>query len=181
MRARPLASNPKSEIRNPKSPRRIAIKWPNDVMLDGAKVAGILIEAPGGSAPAKDRLIIGVGINVNNSCRLEHAARKGTESDMELANATSLFDCTSRRHQLQLILCNTLLAFEARAKQLSSGDPQLPAAWQELCWLTEQHVEVRSGNHSVNGTCTGIDEMGALLIENVYGDHRVTSGTVRVR
>lgn len=159
---------------------RVAIKWPNDVMLDGGKVCGILIESPGGNAPAKDRLIVGVGINVNNSCRIEHAAHEATQSNKELAGATSLCDCSGRRHDLQQLLCQTLRAFEARSNQLSSGDSQLPAAWHQLCWLTEQRIEVRTNSNWIDGVCTGIDSSGALLVENVFGNHRATSGSVRV-
>jgi BirA family biotin operon repressor/biotin-[acetyl-CoA-carboxylase] ligase len=168
-----------SNERNPQF-QSVAVKWPNDVMLDGGKVCGILIESPGGNAPAKDRLIVGVGINVNNSCRIEHAARGATQSNKELAGATSLCDCSGRRHDLQQLLCQTLRAFEARANQLSSGDSQLPAAWHELCWLTEQRIEVRTNSNWIDGICTGIDSSGALLVENVFGNHRVTSGSVRV-
>jgi BirA family biotin operon repressor/biotin-[acetyl-CoA-carboxylase] ligase len=171
--------NPQSEIRNPQLPHRAAIKWPNDVMLNGAKACGILIESPGGSAPAKDRLIIGVGINVNNSCRVPHAAREATQADKELAYATSLCDCSGRPHNLQQVLSNTLRAFEARASQLSVGDPQLPAAWQQLSWLTKQRVEVQTGGKWIDGICTGIDSTGALLVNNMSGTHRVTSGSVR--
>jgi BirA family biotin operon repressor/biotin-[acetyl-CoA-carboxylase] ligase len=177
--------NPQSERSSPAAAgnpifQSVAVKWPNDVMLDGGKVCGILIESPGGNAPAKDRLIVGVGINVNNSCRIEHAAREATQSNKELAGATALCDCSGRSHDLQQLLCQTLRAFEARANQLSSGDPQLPAAWQQLCWLTEQRIEVRTNSNWIDGVCTGIDSSGALLVENVFGNHRATSGSVRV-
>jgi BirA family biotin operon repressor/biotin-[acetyl-CoA-carboxylase] ligase len=150
-------------------------------MLDGGKACGILIESPGGSAPAKDRLIVGIGINVNNSCRVEHDKREAIQTNRELSNATSLCDCTGRHHDLQELLCNTLCAFGTRARQLSEGDHELPAAWQQLCWLTEQRVEVQTGGNWIDGICMGIDSTGALLIENVFGNHRVTTGSVRVR
>jgi BirA family transcriptional regulator, biotin operon repressor / biotin---[acetyl-CoA-carboxylase] ligase len=172
--------NLQAASRNSQSQQRVAIKWPNDVMLDGGKACGILIESPGGSAPAKDRLIVGIGINVNNSCRLAHSAREASQTDKELAGATSLCDCTGRRHDLQRLLCETLSAFEARARQLSNGDPQLPAAWRQLCWLTEQRIEVRTNENWIGGTCTGIDSSGALLMENIFGNHRVTTGSVPV-
>jgi BirA family biotin operon repressor/biotin-[acetyl-CoA-carboxylase] ligase len=176
--------NPQSERSSPAAAgnpqfQSVAVKWPNDVMLDGGKVCGILIESPGGSAPAKNRLIIGIGINVNNSCRVEHAAREAMQTSKELANAISLCDCTGRQHNLQQLLCATLRAFKARSLQLTKGDPQLPVAWQQLCWLTEQRIEVRTNSNWVDGICAGIDSSGALLVENVFGNHRITSGSVR--
>ncbi len=77
---------------NPKS--RLGIKWPNDVMLDGRKISGILIESPGGATLAKARVIIGVGINVNN---------------LPVSAGAALCDVTGRQHQLCTILTCYLL------------------------------------------------------------------------
>ncbi len=111
---------------NPKS--RLGIKWPNDVMLDGRKVSGILIESPGGSAPAKDRLIIGIGINVNNSWQL---------APLELStHATALNDVTGVQHNVQSLAIAVLNAFSHRLCQLASKDPDLPITWQQLSLRT---------------------------------------------
>ncbi len=164
--------NPKSEIRNPKSLPRLGIKWPNDVILDGGKVCGILIESPGGAAPAKDRLIIGIGININNSWR--------TAPHSFGPNGTALCDVSGTLHALQTILLQTLKALQRRVGQLADGDARLPDAWQRLCWLTEQGVDVNANGRWITGVCLGIDREGALLIENVNGLHRVRDGSVRV-
>jgi BirA family biotin operon repressor/biotin-[acetyl-CoA-carboxylase] ligase len=172
--------NPQSAIRNPQSPR-LAIKWPNDIMLDGAKLAGILIESPGGLAPAKDRLVIGIGINVNNSWCNQPVARASGQRGPKSPNAISLRDTTSHSHNLRQLLCETLRALEARIGQLTRGDPQLPTEWKRRCWLTEQGVEVKSNGKWIEGVCLGIDSDGSLLVENVDGTHRIHSGSVRVR
>ncbi|HEX2477029.1 MAG TPA: biotin--[acetyl-CoA-carboxylase] ligase [Lacipirellulaceae bacterium] len=166
------AANPKSEIRNPKSVRRLGIKWPNDVILDGGKVGGILIESPGGAAPAKDRLIVGIGVNVNNSWR--SAPRSFGP------NGIALCDVTETSHNVQTVLIQTLNALQQRIRQLVNGDSTLPDAWQRLCWLTEQGVDVHASGHWITGVCLGIDRDGALLVENVNGVHRVRDGSVRV-
>ena len=150
----------------------VAIKWPNDVLIDGGKVCGILIESPGGAAPAKDRLIIGIGINVNNSWR--------TAPHDFGPNGTALCDVTGTHHDLQTTLARTLQAMQERFSQLASGDSRLPDAWQRLCWLTEQGVDVNANDRWITGVCVGIDPEGALMIENVYGMHRIHSGSVRV-
>jgi BirA family biotin operon repressor/biotin-[acetyl-CoA-carboxylase] ligase len=152
---------------------RIGIKWPNDIMLDGAKVCGILVESPSGAAPGKDRLIIGIGINVNNSW---HSAPRAAGR-----SGIALCDATSTKHELQVVLANTLNAIQKRIDQLATNDPQLPTAWQQLCWLTESDVEVQTNGSWISGKCLGIDVDGALLIEDVIETHRVRSGTVRVR
>jgi BirA family biotin operon repressor/biotin-[acetyl-CoA-carboxylase] ligase len=97
--------NPQSTIRNPQSPC-LRIKAPNDVLLDGRKVSGILIESPGGLAPAKDHLIIGIGINVNNSWK--------TAPPHLQAIGIALCDRTGRQHGLRRILMTLLSAAHER-------------------------------------------------------------------
>jgi BirA family biotin operon repressor/biotin-[acetyl-CoA-carboxylase] ligase len=165
-----------SEDKNPAPcsplPAPCSIKWPNDVLLGGRKIAGILIESPGGAAPAKDRLVVGIGMNVNNSWRsAPHDAGP---------SGTALCDVTGKQHVLQTILVGTLQAMNERTEQLATGDSLLASAWQRLCWLTEQRVEVHANNRWITGICVGIDAQGALLIENGDGVQRVCSGSVRV-
>jgi BirA family biotin operon repressor/biotin-[acetyl-CoA-carboxylase] ligase len=148
------------------------IKWPNDVFIDGSKACGILIESPCGGAPAKDRLIIGIGINVNYSWRTAPRAVG--------PRGTSLSDVTGTQHDLQTILVRVLQAIQERLNQLAAGDPQLPEAWQLRCWLTEQRVDVNAGDRWITGVCAGIDHDGALMVGDMNGIHRVHSGTVRV-
>jgi BirA family biotin operon repressor/biotin-[acetyl-CoA-carboxylase] ligase len=173
-------SNPQSAIPNPQL-SRLAIKWPNDVMLDGAKVGGILIESPGGASPAKDRLIIGIGVNINNSWHNQTATRGLAQQGTPSPNVIALFDTTSRSHNLQHVLCETLRALATRISQLTTRDPQLPAAWQQLCWLTEQTIEVQSNGKVIDGVCLGIAGDGTLLVQDIFGKHNISSGSVRVR
>jgi BirA family transcriptional regulator, biotin operon repressor / biotin---[acetyl-CoA-carboxylase] ligase len=141
------------------------------VFLNGYKVCGILIESPSGPAPAKDRLIVGVGINVNNSW--QNAPREAAPS------GTALCDVTGRQHDLPEVLLGILRMFESRLAQLASGDPQLPAAWQQLDLLAGKHVAVEASGARVEGQCAGIAEDGALLVDTPSGPERSYSGTVR--
>jgi BirA family biotin operon repressor/biotin-[acetyl-CoA-carboxylase] ligase len=166
------SDKPQSEIRNPKS-HRLGIKWPNDVLVDGAKVCGILIESPGGAAPAKNRLIIGIGVNVNNSWR---------SAPLNVGpNGIAVCDVTRRHHELQTVLLRISQALQERISQLARGDALLPHCWQQLCWLTEQGIDIHSNGRWISGVCMGIDRDGALLVENVNGLHRICDGSVRTR
>jgi BirA family biotin operon repressor/biotin-[acetyl-CoA-carboxylase] ligase len=149
----------------------LAIKWPNDVMLDGAKVSGILVESPA-CAASRERLVVGIGINVNNSWR---GAPRETGG-----RGIALCDVTQRQHDLNVVLIATLNAMQFRLQQLAQNDPKLPRAWQKRCWLTEQDVEVDSGGDWMQGVCTGIDHDGALLVQNLFGAKRFYSGSVKV-
>ena len=163
--------NPRSEIHNPKS-TGLAIKWPNDVMLNNAKVSGILIESLGGTSPAKDRLIIGIGINVNNSWR--------NVPDHLAPHATSLADVTGRQHSLQNVLSRFLTAFKHRLAELSSKDQRLPDAWQNLSWLSQKRVRVQDGTRTIEGTCAGIAADGGLLVATSTMTERAFGGTVKL-
>jgi BirA family biotin operon repressor/biotin-[acetyl-CoA-carboxylase] ligase len=150
----------------------LAIKWPNDVLLGGDKVCGILIESPGGGAPAKDRLIIGIGINVNNSCHRapREAARGGT----------ALCDITGKRHELHAMLVTLMGAIAERISQLKRQDNQLVQAWQRLNFLAGQHIVVQQDGRSMEGECLQIADDGAILINTRLGPRRLYSGSVRV-
>lgn len=160
------------DVQNSRARHRPAIKWPNDVYLEGRKVAGILIESPAVTASIKNRLFIGVGINVNNSWR---------EAPPEIApRGTALCDVTGTRHNAQATLIGALQAMQRRFEQLAHNDAQLPQAWQRLCWLTKQQVEIRSNHGRITGVCAGIDDEGALLVENVNGIHQIQRGSVQL-
>jgi BirA family biotin operon repressor/biotin-[acetyl-CoA-carboxylase] ligase len=164
--------NPQSDIPNPKS-ASLAIKWPNDIMLNDRKLCGILIESPGGVAPAKDRLVLGVGINVNNSLRA---------APRELANcATSLCDTSGRQHSQQMVLIQVLNEFKRQLVRLEHHDPQLPLAWQHLCWLSQKNVGAKVGRRVIQGIGAGIASDGALLIRTASTTHRIYGGTLEIK
>jgi biotin-(acetyl-CoA carboxylase) ligase len=135
-------------------------------------VCGILIESPGGRAPAKDRRIGGIGINVNNTRR--SAPREAG------SRGIALCDSTLAIHRLKDGLTVSLQAIQQRLEQLAANGRELPAAWRRLCWLTEQRVEANTNRNWIHGICAGIDVDGTLLIEDVFGTHRIHSGSVHV-
>jgi len=164
-----LSVIPQSTILNPHA--LLGIKWPNDVLIDGRKVCGILIESPGGAAPAKNRLVVGVGVNVNNSWQ-------SAPSEAGPAG-TAIADITGRQHDLQQVLLAVLRALESRLGQLVSGNPQLPCAWQQLDWLRGRIVSVQTGDRRTDGTCLRIADDGALALDTASGLQCIYSGTVR--
>jgi BirA family transcriptional regulator, biotin operon repressor / biotin---[acetyl-CoA-carboxylase] ligase len=149
----------------------LAIKWPNDVLLDGAKVAGILIESPSIAGQTKDRLVIGTGINVNNS-------RQAAPQEVQ-CTGVALCEVAGRRCDVQNVLVGFLKTFEVRLKQLAADDQSLPNQWQHLSWLTDRGVVVAIDGKSLAGRCLGIANDGALLVERAFVTERIYSGSVR--
>ena len=102
------------------------IKWPNDVQVGGKKICGVLPELPrpvSHSRPLPKRLVLGVGMNVNNSWQ---------EAPAEVASlATSIIDLTGRTHDLTDVLLRILARLERHLTALAEGDPYLAEAWAE--------------------------------------------------
>jgi BirA family biotin operon repressor/biotin-[acetyl-CoA-carboxylase] ligase len=139
-------------------------------MLNDRKLCGILIESPGGLAPAKDRLVVGIGININNSLRA--VPRELT------SYATSLCDQSAKQHSLQKVLIQVLVEFQRQLVRFEQHDPQLPLVWQHLCWLLQKKLSAQMGRQVVEGICTGIADDGALLIETGSTTHRIYGGSL---
>jgi BirA family biotin operon repressor/biotin-[acetyl-CoA-carboxylase] ligase len=149
---------------------RCALKWPNDVLLAGKKVAGILVEVPPASPPAPRRLVLGMGWNVNNSL-----SRAPAEVQ---AVGTSFHDTAGIDFDISQLLIDWLDHFARHLRALAAGDPLLPPRWQALCALTGREIELLSGNRRVRGICGGIDGEGALLVDTETGPERLYAGVL---
>jgi BirA family biotin operon repressor/biotin-[acetyl-CoA-carboxylase] ligase len=150
---------------------QLGIKWPNDVWLDGGKLAGVLIELPHprGRSPAA---IVGLGINANNPAAELPAARDYP--------AASLIDVLQRPVDLQTVLIDLLSAIDRRCAQLRYQPEQLLRDCQSQCLLTGKKVVVEQGRTTLRGTCRGMNPQGALLVETGHKTHVCHSGTVRI-
>jgi BirA family biotin operon repressor/biotin-[acetyl-CoA-carboxylase] ligase len=143
------------------------LKWPNDVYLAGKKCSGILVEAP---AVATGRLIVGIGVNVNN---------RFAEAPAELqALATSMADVADRSFDPTDVLLAILSRLDSCLSQLAVDETDLFERWRTRCLLTDKRVCLRAGSRQVSGVCQGIDDAGRLLLLTADGLERHLSGTV---
>ena len=151
-------------LQSPYGRARFAVKWPNDVMAGGRKVAGILCELHG------DSVIAGIGLNVNQ-----------TRFPPEIADrATSLAVLEGRSLDRDKVLAEVLSSLEARhAEWLRGGFAALHGELAELDCLRGAYVSVRQTDgdlEPVSGICGGIAEDGTLLV----GGRRVFAGEAHV-
>ena len=144
----------------------LQVKWPNDVYAEGRKIAGILIESP---AQSRGRLVIGVGVNVNNSL-------SGAPEEIRPL-ATALCDLEGRQHDLTRVLGAILAELHAQL-QSAANMSALRRRYEARCLLSGSAVRVQSGSETIAGRCLGIDEQGALLLQTELGRRSVVSGTV---
>jgi BirA family biotin operon repressor/biotin-[acetyl-CoA-carboxylase] ligase len=141
---------------------RARIKWPNDVLVEGRKVAGVLGEVRG-SAPEIREMVVGIGINVNQAA---------DDFPPELAGrATSVRMETGAATERASILAGVLEGFERRyARFLRDGPAVLLREWESLSTLTPgARLSVQGPAGLVEGEFTGIDLEGALVVRAPAG------------
>jgi len=148
------------------------IKWPNDILLNGHKVAGILIESVW-SGEAVDCTVIGMGVNV-----LKGAV---PDNDLLLFPATSLEDALGYPVERTEVLHNILAALIVLRPQL--GTHEFMGKWEELLAYRGMQVEVEMGGEGpVIGTVSGLETDGSLQLRNQDGKSvTVQFGDVRLR
>jgi BirA family biotin operon repressor/biotin-[acetyl-CoA-carboxylase] ligase len=138
-----------------------SIKWPNDVMLDGKKVAGVLAEAT--SDGEQQTVVVGVGINVN----LE------PEELADLPHATALSleaGVTVHRGELLALIIERLDSWLAGDRHLH--DDGLWRAWNGRLWGRNQQVRVQEGQEQLTGTVLGGERDGTLVLRLADGSER---------
>jgi BirA family transcriptional regulator, biotin operon repressor / biotin---[acetyl-CoA-carboxylase] ligase len=145
----------------------VGLKWPNDVFLEGKKVSGILIEAPG---VASGRLVAGIGLNVNNSFAAAPGELRRT--------AVSMIDVAGGPLDRTAVLLALLERLEMWLGALAVNASDVFERWRPYCVLTGKQVRLTAGVHNVEGLCQGIDDGGRLLISTSQGTEAHRSGTV---
>jgi BirA family biotin operon repressor/biotin-[acetyl-CoA-carboxylase] ligase len=146
----------------------VAIKWPNDVLVGGAKICGILTEQH--AVDGRSAIVIGVGINVNNS--LAPAPEDVRQ------RATSVFDLCNGHHDLTDTLIRLLPQIDETIRSLRDRQTALLAELNSHSYLNGLSVSLQIGQSTTSGLCRGIDESGYLVIDDGTDIHRFNAGTV---
>ena len=152
---------------------RAELKWPNDVLVHGDKLAGILVELlpMRGRPPAA---VIGIGLNL----RLPPDAAIPDQAGVaDLAGALG-GEPPSRPALLAAILGEFHRLFETYA---AAGFPALRGAWEQRNAFADLPVAIRGESSTLYGTCAGVDDDGALLLRTGAGVQRVLAGDVSLR
>jgi BirA family transcriptional regulator, biotin operon repressor / biotin---[acetyl-CoA-carboxylase] ligase len=151
--------------------RQAALKWPNDLLVDGAKLGGILVEArtSGGSRKQESYAVIGLGINCRRTRGL--AAKLGREVAF-----VGDFIAVSRNEILQATASALLAALDAFE---AGGLQALRAEWEAMHADAGKRLRVRLADGRVmSGTAGGLAEDGALRLVTRNCVRAVRSGRV---
>ncbi|MEU7711097.1 biotin--[acetyl-CoA-carboxylase] ligase [Micromonospora chalcea] len=153
------------------------LKWPNDLLVDGAKCAGVLAEAVPGENDRPPGIVIGVGLNV--TLRADELPENPTglpATSLQLAGATA-----TDRDPLLRALLRSLADWYERWRD-AGGDAEasgLREAYLAGCATIGRQVRVLLPDGSeAHGTATGVDADGQLLVETDAGTLRLAAGDV---
>lgn len=141
--------------------RRVRLKWPNDVLVDGGKIAGILLESAAGQAGQVDHVVAGIGLNVGFAPQLPEMRYPGS----------------ALGGSVEAALERLTAALAARLVQWRrDGFETVRAAWLGKAGPIGAEVDVRLGDELVRGRFAGLDRQGALLLETAAGPRKIVSG-----
>lgn len=139
----------------------VQCKWPNDILVNGRKASGILIESSAAPGLRTDFVVIGIGINLRHF-----------PMDAQFP-ATSVADETGREAE-------TAAAFKILAhvlhERLAAWDPKNPAAvaaeWRKCAWGIGERREIRTADETLDGILIGLDDDGGLRLQLDDGSER---------
>ncbi len=148
------------------------IKWPNDLLCSGAKVAGILTEmrAEPGRVHA---VVLGFGINLK-------APSDGWPADIT-QNVTDMETVSHQRIRKLDIAVSVLNALDQWYEiYLKDGFAPLRRAWWQAHAASGDRVRVHHGNGYIEGVATALDDDGALLLQTSAGVERIIAGDLEL-
>ena len=135
-------------------PGRARCKWPNDVLVDGGKVAGVLLESALGPGGRVDWVVLGIGVNL--------ASHPGLEGPVP---STSLSAAGAPALAPEDALCSLLEALDQRRRQWETqGFAAVRSAWLARAHGLGGPVTVVNGERRLTGVFEALDEEGALVL-----------------
>ena len=131
------------------------LKWPNDVLIKGKKVCGILLEASSQGSKI-DRLVIGIGINVNQTMFQGNFNIPPTSIKLE----------SNENIERERLLAEVLNNFEEALLKTIDHPEEVLKEWKSRCRMIGEKIEVSENEISKYGIFDDIDENGFLLLKS---------------
>lgn len=147
---------------------KIKFKWPNDILIDGKKLAGILLESDYVGNPKVRKVFVGIGVNV------EHCP-----SDLPI-QTTKLYDYIDEKVELRSIIERWIVSFDRWLRLWEREGFEKP----RIVWLAHAHglgkvTKVRFAQQEHEGAFKEVDETGCLILTLADGsDKKIAAGDV---
>jgi len=160
----------------------LQLKWPNDLLADSRKLAGILIELQG-EASGPCTAVIGIGLNLSLSELKDVPDKEITQPWIDLkqlsASEEPIDDVLIDKNQLSSELINAiasaLVEFEAK------GFAVFVERWRSADFLSDKPVNIESGGQVVQGHYLGVLQDGSIQIKSDQGVQTIVGGEISVR
>jgi len=153
---------------------KVQLKWPNDILVDGKKVAGILTEMSA-EADKINFVVVGLGINVNFDTRVFPEELRD--------KVTTLKDELGAEVDRVILLKTVLKEFEKVYFSLKEdGFKKVLLEWKNICGMLGKRVKISTLDGEIEGKALDIDEHGGLLLKLFSGEMRtIYSGDVVIK
>ena len=151
----------------------VQLKWPNDLLCDGAKFGGILLEMTGDPA-GTCQVVVGIGLNIDMPTAV------AGNIDQAWTDVARICDGKAPgRNVLLAAVLDELLPMLANFE--SGGFAPWREEWQSLDAFSQKQVVLLSGEQQMAGTACGVDERGALQLQTTTGVQSVFGGEISLR
>jgi len=139
----------------------IGIHWPNDIMLDGRKLAGILIEVM-----SDGKFVIGIGINTNNTT---------TDAPEEVRpRVVTLRDVTGQEHNSTELLISILRQLQRQLADLVRSPESIAVRTHERCLQRGKRLQIVQGEKQIEGCCLALLPTGHCCLKSMGSPRRFT-------
>jgi BirA family biotin operon repressor/biotin-[acetyl-CoA-carboxylase] ligase len=152
----------------------VSVKWPNDITLNGKKVAGMLVDASF-QANNIDYLILGIGINFNIDAK---------KIEKKLSKSANFYGVNSLRKKddstpPKILLREFLVQFEKILIQLNKGEKaKIVKEWTKKADKIGKKISINTSDGKISGVAQGIDKDGALKLKTSKGIKKIFVGDV---
>jgi len=146
----------------------LQLKWPNDVLFEGKKLAGILLELQ--QNETSRFVVFGIGVNI------ELSADSLDSIDRPVTDLHSIINGSPSRVILLAALLNNLC--RNLGKYQSSGFASFEERWNSLDCYRMKDIEIQNGESRLIGKSLGVDASGSLLLQTAKGTQSINGGEV---
>ncbi|MEM9403708.1 MAG: biotin--[acetyl-CoA-carboxylase] ligase [Pseudomonadota bacterium] len=153
--------------------QRVRLKWPNDIVVDDAKLGGLLAETQ--LRPDRSVTVV-AGVGINLQIPPELSIRSSSTWAHAATDLASCLPDAPERDQLAAGISDELLrVFRA----FETGETAAALThWRRYDWLRGKRIRVDDGDNATVGTAGGVDDEGLLLVETDSGVKRIFAGTI---